>query len=232
MQHLTLETMARLIDEPPDAVDAAHLDACDACRAEFDALRADVASLAVLPPIAPPDAVWHGLERRARAEGLIRTVAPAARAWGPALLRLAASILVFAVGAASGLAWARSEATSAAETAAVADAADRDAARPLDLGTTFVTARQPTTTAEADLLLEEAEAVFYYALRRAAEMAPDAPRQDMLARLATLESITNVTGTALSHAPADPVINGYYLAARAQRDAMLQRVSVSNVNSW
>jgi hypothetical protein len=69
-------------------------------------------------------------------------------------------------------------------------------------------------------------------MSRAAELEPTAPRDDMIARLATLEYIVNVAGTALNQAPADPVINSYYLASMAQRDATLRRISVSNVNSW
>ena len=46
-------------------------------------------------------------------------------------------------------------------------------------------------------------------------------------RLATLDGIVVTTAAALERAPADPVINGYYLAARAQRDALLRTVSSS-----
>ena len=37
--HLTLATLARLVDEAPDTAEAAHLAVCDACREELATLR-------------------------------------------------------------------------------------------------------------------------------------------------------------------------------------------------
>jgi hypothetical protein len=270
MPHLTLETLARLVDEPPDTTEAQHLEVCDECRAEFESMRADVAALAILPPRMPGDAVWRQIERRARNEGLVRVPAHSGHAWKLGLLRVAAAVLVFAMGTTAGLAWARSENTIAAGAApdigstgvettasiddrgpvsetrveppvshdAIVTPVSSDAGVPvmrgggIEFGPHLVAAREPRTAEETTRFFAEAEALYFYAMSRAAELEPTAPRDDMIARLATLEYIVNVAGTALNQAPADPVINSYYLASMAQRDATLRRISVSNVNSW
>jgi hypothetical protein len=72
MSHLTLETIARLVDEAPTAVEATHLDACAVCRAEVDAMREDVQALSMLPDMVPAPDAWAALEDRLAAEGLVR----------------------------------------------------------------------------------------------------------------------------------------------------------------
>jgi hypothetical protein len=47
------------------------------------------------------------------------------------------------------------------------------------------------------------------------------------ARLAALEGILLSTGAALEAAPADPMINGYYLSAIGQREAMLRQIAAA-----
>lgn len=74
-------------------------------------------------------------------------------------------------------------------------------------------------------LVEEREAEYVAAMTRLAELSGSEAPGDVALRLATLDGIVITTGAALRDAPADPVINGYHLAARAQRDAMLRRVS-------
>lgn len=71
MSHLTLETIARIVDEAPSAEEAVHLDACAVCRGELEAMREDVQSLSMLPDMAPPPDSWTELEGRLEAEGLI-----------------------------------------------------------------------------------------------------------------------------------------------------------------
>ena len=45
MSHLSLETIARIVDEGASAEEKAHLDACRICTAELDGMREDVQSL-------------------------------------------------------------------------------------------------------------------------------------------------------------------------------------------
>lgn len=72
MQHLTLEALARLVDEAPDAANAAHLAACGACRLELEALKDQSRALGALPDIEPAADTWPGLQARLRAEGLLQ----------------------------------------------------------------------------------------------------------------------------------------------------------------
>ena len=112
MSHLSLETIARLVDEAPTALEAAHLAACADCRGELQALHEQTAQLAALPALQPPPEDWARLEQRLQEEGLIRASlfgAPAlagtprrgARAlvWGG---RAAAALVLFAMGTLAG----------------------------------------------------------------------------------------------------------------------------------
>ena len=82
------------------------------------------------------------------------------------------------------------------------------------------------TPDEAASFVRDAEAAYLAAMTRLAELT-EAQSTDPAVRLATLDGIVVTTEAALQRAPADPVINGYYLAARAQRDALLRTVSSS-----
>jgi len=116
-------------------------------------------------------------------------------------------------------------------------AADPAAEDPMPPGTRFAAAgeapaerpvglraEQVRTPEEAARLVRQTEDAYVAAMTRFAELT--GPRDgDLALRIATLEGIVMTTGAALEEAPADPVINGYHLAARAQRDAMLRTVS-------
>lgn len=80
------------------------------------------------------------------------------------------------------------------------------------------------TADEAARYMREAEGAYLAAMTRLAELT-EVQTSDPAVRLATLDGIVVTTGAALERAPADPVINGYHLAARAQRDALLRTVS-------
>lgn len=104
MSHLNIETIARLVDEPATPLEAAHLDACALCRQELEDMRADVARLAQLPPLDPPDGEWQAIEARLATEGLLRRTR-AFPGWRTALIRMAAAIVLFLLGTAAGAAW-------------------------------------------------------------------------------------------------------------------------------
>lgn len=100
MPHLTLETLARLLDEPPVAQEQAHLDACAHCRAELEQMREDVQSLSMLPDVSPAPDQWAAIEHRLTEEGLIRrrgVFIPTTR-----LLQVAAAIVLFLGGTMAG----------------------------------------------------------------------------------------------------------------------------------
>ena len=231
MSHLTLETLARLVDEPPTAAEMEHLEGCEVCRRELDALAAQTEALGELPDLLPPPPeAWSGLERRLRSEGLIReTSAERARYPGPGsvsriaargrILRIAATVAVFLFGGLAG--FAARGAIERPESVAGADAAPAlPSIRPVD------------DAASATRALAEAESAYRAALTRYAEMVGAEVGADPLARLMALDNIVLTTREALSEAPADPVINGYHLTALAQREATMKQLVLSSDKRW
>ncbi|HUH12982.1 MAG TPA: hypothetical protein VMK65_07715 [Longimicrobiales bacterium] len=216
MSHLNDEDLARLVDEAPAPAEAAHLDGCGECRDTWELLRRQTTELSALPPLAPPAGEWQAVEARLRAEGLIRA-APRA-AGGSGVLRIAASVAIFALGGLMG--FAARGATSPSAAPADSIRASAPATRP---STQDAAAR--VLAAEADYL----EALAAY--NRSAGSAGGSPG-DIVARLAALQSIVLTTGAALNEAPADPVINGYHFTALAQRDAVLRQMAYGDEDSW
>ena len=216
MPHLTLETLARLVDEAPTGAEEAHLVECAACRRELEALRAQTESLATMPNMAPPPDLWPELRTQLRSEGLVRRrMRPRV---SPTLTRLAAGLALFLAGGATGFA-ARGPAPAdtgpvAAEPTAVPAA---PAQRPLALD-------RDTGDLTADV--ERAQEMFAAALDRyMMENSTRAP--DPAARLAALDNIVLTTAEALNESPADPVINSYHLTAVAQRNELLRQIAAS-----
>lgn len=78
----------------------------------------------------------------------------------------------------------------------------------------------------------EAEAAYQAALAQYAELAAEEPYTDPIARLAALENIVITTRDALAAAPADPLINGYHMAALAQRDATVRQIALTDNDRW
>lgn len=70
-RHLTLEAMARLVDETPDSEEALHLGACARCRIQLDRLRDQTQALGGLPSVRPGASPWAAMEARLVAEGLL-----------------------------------------------------------------------------------------------------------------------------------------------------------------
>lgn len=261
MSHLSLETIARLVEDEPDTTEAAHLSACAECRTQLDAMTEDVHALAMLPDMAVVPDQWEALERRLTAEGLIHR--PQHRARGGAwMMQAAAALLLLLGGALAG----RMTAPGAAPRTAAVPTETRDAAQagpdaqPAVLATDTdglpaedaPPAMQPetgprsvtlasdqgtrlpqnATMDEAAEYLRGAEAAYLEALTRYAEMASQAQSGDPIARLAALQSIILTTQAALNETPTDPVINGYHLTALAQRDATLRQVAQASSEQW
>lgn len=105
MQHLTLETLARLVDEPGAPDETAHLASCLVCRRELDEMRAQTRALAGLDDPEPAPESWFRLEHALRSEGLIRDVParPGVRYAGRGWLRIAAGLALFLLGGAAGM---------------------------------------------------------------------------------------------------------------------------------
>jgi hypothetical protein len=201
MQHLNGEDLARLVEEEPGAEEAAHLALCAPCRSELEAIRDQTALLGELPDTEPPPLLWRRLLHAMEEEGLVRG---ARRGRGMVLRRVAAGVLLFAGGGLTG-ALARGRAAPGAPP-------PPPPAR---------------TAAEAGTQLRAAEQQYRAALSRYAELAGADATVDPVNRLAALEGIVLTTRAALKESPADPVINGYHLAAMGQRDALLRQISAA-----
>ena len=100
MSHLSLEMLARLVDEAPTALEAAHLAGCDACRAELEQLHRQTSALSALPELDAPGGEWERVEHRLRREGLIRGNSRwvARGAWARNGMRAAAAVALLATG--------------------------------------------------------------------------------------------------------------------------------------
>jgi predicted anti-sigma-YlaC factor YlaD len=246
MSHLNLETLARLIDDTPDPTETSHLDNCQRCRDELEAMRADAAALQTLEDPEPPVAQWLRLEQRLEREGLMRRT----WRWQPTMLRVAAAIVIFILGGISASLLTRSQpreyltqntapnAGSVVEAGPLANPSATfaenqvESAPRVSAPAVAVAQLAPARTPEeAAARLRTAESDYLAALTRYTELAGRAAEGDPLARLAALESIVATTRAALGRAPADPVINGYHLTAVAQRDALLRQVSASG-QTW
>jgi hypothetical protein len=215
MEHLNAATLARLVDEPARPEEAAHLAGCGACRAELQAMVAQTRELAGLMDLEPDPAALASLRDRLRREGLIRAPRRATpwRLPAPAL-RAAAAVALFIAGGATGL------------------LLRRDAPVDPAAGTHIAQSRPIDRVEEAEQALRAAEASYLAAMIRYAELTGGGSERDAVARLAALEGIVLTTRAALRQAPADPVINGYHLAAVAQRDAMLQQIATDDDDNW
>jgi len=223
MPHLNLEELARLVDEPPSPAETDHLGACAGCTEALAELRRQTAALAALPAIDAPEDGWARLEARLRAESLIRRPTPLASgrrgSWAAA-----AAVAAFLLGGAAGF--------------SLRGADDAPAGGELPRVTTRQPAglAVPVTLDEAEGQVRVAESQYLAALSRYnALRGPSSGAtggDPWAARLAALESIVASTRAALAEAPYDPVINGYYINARAQRDAMFRQVSTEDGDQW
>ena len=242
MSHLTIETLARLVDEAPDPTENRHLDICEQCRSELEYLRADAAALKSLPDPEPPIAAWLALEQQLGREGLMRRTS-----WTTHAMRLAAVLVIFVLGGVMGAMFMGQQAVAPVAVtqqapeltmpaAAVSQPITNDTPRSPAVMTAAPVAgprieTRPAATAEEALVrLREAESAYLSALGRMSDFGGRAETTDPVARLAALESIVATTRAALGQAPADPVINGYHLTAVAQRDATLRQLAASGQN--
>jgi hypothetical protein len=102
MSHLSLETIARIVDEGPSVEENRHLDACATCRADLDAMGEDVHALKMLPDVVPTVDRWDELEEMLVGEGLLITKRRVAWYNGPHLMQAAAAMVLFLGGTLAG----------------------------------------------------------------------------------------------------------------------------------
>ena len=212
MAHLIPETLARLVEELPSAAEREHLEACNTCAAELEAMRQQTDVLGRLPDMRPSPADFDALEARLQAEGLIQVGSRAGYpelAVTPRWMRRLAAVAVFAVGAFSGAAvMARLRPAGAADLAA---------------------ADEPADPAAALATVEAAERDYVAALVRYRQLTNepdlDGVMGDPTARYQALDYLVRAGQAAVRQAPADPFLNGLLASALAEQQAVSRRIS-------
>ena len=260
MSHLSLETIARLVEDAPGTDEAAHLESCAECRVQLEEMTQDVHSLSLLPDMAAAPDQWASLEQRLVQEGLIRTHSSGSRSHTARLMQIAAAVTLFLGGSLAGRMTAEpgivttaavpssqapveretepAPSTVLAADAAPAETAPEPATQPVQRNPAVTLASSdgfgsnPASVEDAAALLRQTEELYLAALTRYAELASQAESGDPVARLAALQSIILTTQAALNQTPTDPVINGYHLTALAQRDATLRQVAAASDERW
>jgi hypothetical protein len=219
MDHLTIETLARLVDEPARDEEAEHLAECQACAAELASLMEQTESLRALPEILPPRGDWEVLAARLRSDGLMRDPGLFRKlglARTPRWMPAAAAAVLFLGGTAFGTALPiRSGESGASVGSPVASAA---------------------TVEEAASAVRAAEQQYVSAVSRYREMIEEqggsAPVVDPVSRYAALEHLVSVSQAAVRQAPGDPFLNGFLASALAERDAAARQVSSVSRDNW
>ncbi len=214
MEHLSLEDLARLVDDPPTTDEMRHLGSCQQCARELDALREQTRALGSLPEIMPPRGDWHAVEARLRSEGLIEDPGLFRKlglARTPGWMKAAAAVLLFLSGTGTGVALASS--------GGVGPVALTDVATVEDAASAVRSAEENYVTA-----------VSRYHELRARDGGPDLG-VDPITRVAALEHLVMVSQAAVRQAPGDLFLNGFLASAVAERDAALRMVS-SGQDNW
>lgn len=225
MSHLPPERLAALTDEPPTAVELAHLASCELCareRSAYESLRA--LSTIEQASIGSPLTDWESLAPVLREDGTIDTgewrVARRPRRLQSAWLQAAAAVLLMI----TGVAYGRYSAGDARLSGGSASSSDSSGPRPVaDVPVSFQSVEQARAArAQYELLYQSA--AMYLAEHDTAEYAPTSPAA-IRHRLATLDEVGATVRQALTESPADPVINGYYLTTLGQREATLRQLN-------
>ncbi len=221
MEHLTHDTLARLVDERPSPGEREHIRACSRCAEELRAFRLQSDALGGLPALRPPSGDWASLEARLVSEGLVRTPETFRRfgfAAAPAWMQAAAAIVVFLGGTGFGL--------------ALTGGASPNQLSPENM---LLPLSEISSTEEAVRTVERAERAYMQALARYNELSGgnDGSRvADPLSVLTALEGLLAASQEAVRLAPADPVFNGFLVNVLAERQDVLRRISTSRDDDW
>lgn len=209
MERLTLEQLARLVDEAPTDREREILSRNPALRAELEALREQSRTLRDLPSVLPPPGDWEELEARLLEEELIRpggTRSGSRRRW----LQAAAGLVLFLCGTATGQAFVGPTA----------------AARPGDADVSFASVE------EAARAVEAAERRYLAAVSGYQQVAErqdgTQPTRDPASRFAALEALLAASQAAVRESPADPFFNGVLVNTLMERQQTLRQISGDN----
>lgn len=220
MEHLTNETLARLVDERPNPAQREHLSSCTVCALELRDLRQQTEALGSLPDLRPPPGDWVGLEARLMSEGL---VGGGIRSKGFSVLfrtgwmQAAAAVILFLGGTSFGAAM------SGDVQAALEDTADARLASV------------PQSVEDAAEAVYSAEQAYQLALVQYGQIERGGRTRnygELLGRAATLDALLAATQEAVRIAPSDPFFNGLLVNTLAEREHMLRQISSTRDGGW
>ena len=249
MLHLSSERLAELADGEPTVAEAEHLAACANCATERSAHKR-LLSLAgdERDRIAPPLTNWATLSARLREEQIISTTCspagrsattettvvplvvprPHRRAWLAGLRVAAGVVMAVSFGALGRMSAGASPAPSGKEVLGVLDQVVGRPSREV-LPNGFGDSASPFSSVEDALAtLEDSQrkydrAVAFIAAHDSTVHTPEAG-DVFRTRLAALDEMAETSRQALSVAPADPVLNQYYLSTLGAREITLRQL--------
>lgn len=219
MLHLSPERLAALAEDPPTAAELAHLTGCGDCARERAAYRAlDKLADADARRIGAPLTSWESLRPALVADGVIDSGGGLVRRrQRPVWFQAAAAGVLFAAGLVGGRVSTRLRASPASTpTPSVAQIDSAPRFRTVD------EARAAQT--QSQVLYQNATA--FLAQHDTSDHVQESPAA-IRTRLAALDRTQQVLNQALTEAPYDPVINGYYLTTVGQREAALRMINTA-----
>jgi len=221
MEHLTNDTLARLVDERPDPDEREHVRSCSRCAEELRAYKLQSDALGGLAALRPPPGDWESLETQLVGEGLIRTPETFRRfglAAAPAWMQAAAAIVLFLGGTGLGL--------------TLTGGTTPDELSPEGL---VLSASRIASSEEAARAVERSEQAYMHALVRYRQLEGEAGRRrgaDPLSALTALEGLLAASQEAVRLAPTDPVFNGFLVNVLVERQEVLRQISTSRDDDW
>jgi len=241
MLHLPSERLAALADEEPTPLEAEHLAACASCATERAAHQRLLATAAAeRHQLAPPLTRWDAVATQLRAEGVLTSSGvlardddstvplraarrrPSAMRWA---IRAAAALALMTGGVLAGRASAGAPMFPSGLVAS-GPGVDTEAAGDSSDASSY--ASSYASTGEALVALTNAQreyhrAAAFLAAHDTTSRAADSPDR-YRARLAALDQLAETSRQALYEAPADPVLNQYYLSALGAREATIRQM--------
>lgn len=210
MKRLTLEQLARLVDEAPTNEERGILSKDPRLQAELDALKAQTAALKGLPSVLPPPEPdgWDDLKARLEAEGLVKRKKPRLHI-PPKWLQAAAGVAIFLGGTLAGQAFQPG-----------IDGPE------LAQGTTYDSVEDAVQAVEFAERQYLAAVDGYQRLRQA--QGQSEPQRNPASRYAALEALLAASQAAVKESPADPFFNGVLVNTLMERQQALSQISGDN----
>jgi hypothetical protein len=227
-EHLTLERISALLDEPWVDLDAeAHLERCGSCRVEYERLSRTRMAISALGELDPPAGEWAAIEARLDASlREDRSVVPLRnRAAGKLLrspaLQAAAALTLFAGGVLAGLQFTGSGPTADAPTTAAAVSNDARGELPVAL---------PASNGEAAYLNAVAEMeTLGLPLRRASLSRPDGSLDPIATAelIRRLDAAIEASREAVMRSPENPLASATLFQLVDYRSELASRLDQS-----